>query len=160
MGELFEVAELVRVAVEDEKTGVAFYSALAEKTRSPELRETFSQLAEEERGHQKRFEEMLKSMGAHKAPERYAGEYVSYLNALTSDRAFPDESAAVEMAGKCGGDLPALELAIRVERDTLILMQEMRRLLPERHRAVVDELADEERSHVVKLSAARERLKG
>lgn len=158
MGEMFEVAELVRVAVEDEKSGVAFYSALAEQTRQQELKKVFADLAEQERYHQKRFEEMLQSLGDYKAPERYSGEYASYLRALTTDRAFPDESTAQRLAGECADDLAALELATRFERDTLILMQEMRALVPEKDRAIVDELADEERTHLVTLTQAREKL--
>lgn len=158
MGELFEVAELVRVAVEDEKTGVAFYSKLADNMRDPDLRKTFADLAEQERYHQRRFEEMLETMGEYKAPERYSGEYTSYLTALTTGRAFPDEETAMHMAEQCKDGLSAVELSDRFERDTLILMQEMRKLVPERHRPIVDELADEERAHLVVLANARAKL--
>ncbi|MHC4295264.1 MAG: ferritin family protein, partial [Planctomycetota bacterium] len=56
MAELFEITELVKVAIEDERTGVAFYSRLAEKCER--LKETFERLAEEEKIHLKRFEEI------------------------------------------------------------------------------------------------------
>lgn len=158
MAELFDVAELVRIAVEDEKSGVAFYSALAGRTRQPELKKVFADLAEQERYHQQRFEKMLGSLGEYKAPERYSGEHASYLRALTTDRAFPDEGAAARAADECADDLAALALARRFERDTLILMQEMRELVSEKNRAIVDELADEERSHLVTLAEAGEKL--
>ena len=38
MAEMFDVAELVRVAVEDERSGVAFYGALAGRARSAGLK--------------------------------------------------------------------------------------------------------------------------
>ena len=160
MAEMFDVAELVRVAVEDEKTGVAFYAALAETAGSAELKKVFADLAEEEKVHQKRFEEMLAGLGDHKAPEAYGGEYAGYLQALTTDRAFPDAAAAAEAARQCPDDATAVELAIGLERDTLLLMQEMRKLVPPRDQAVVDELADEERSHLVALTGARAALGG
>ncbi len=59
---LFHIAELVRIGVEDEKSGVAFYSALAQKTRNPELKKTYAGLAEQERYHQKRFEKTLEDL--------------------------------------------------------------------------------------------------
>jgi len=160
MGNMFDVAELVRVAVEDEKAGVSFYSALAQKAQSPQLREIFADLAEQERHHQKRFQEMLDSLGDYQSPERYSGEYTSYLNALTTDRAFPDADQANKAAQACKDDASAVELASRFERDTLILMTEMRKLVPEKDQAIVDELADEERGHLVTLSAASKKLGG
>jgi len=158
MSELFEVAELVRIAVEDEKSGVAFYSALAGKARGGALRKTFAELAEQEKFHRDRFQQMLDGLGAHKAPERYAGEYTGYLRALTEDRAFPDEQTAARMAAECPDDASALELAVRFERDTLLLMNEMQRLVAEKDAAIVRELAQEEQSHLVVLADARRKL--
>jgi len=157
MAELFEVAELVKVAVEDERSGVAFYSKLAEK--SAKLKDVFSRLAEEEKYHQKRFEEMLDDLGGHRPHgEEYPGQYTEYLKTLTTERAFPDEQAALRAAEDCKDDAEALALASRFERDTLILMNEMRGLVPEKDSAVVDELANEERGHLVTLAEARRQL--
>ncbi len=160
MARMFEVSELVQVAVDDEKSGVAFYSALAGKVKDAKLKDTFNDLAEQERYHQKRFEQMLKDIGEHRPAERYADEYATYLRALTSDRAFPDETAAVRAAEQCADDLAAVNLSLRFERDTLILMNEMRSLVHETDRSIVDELIKEEQSHLVTLTAARDRLLG
>lgn len=156
MAELFEITELVKIAVEDEKAGVAFYSRLAEK--SEKLEGTFAQLAEEEKFHQKRFEQMLEALGGHAPHEQYPGEYISYLRALTDSRAFPDEQTAERMADECADDIAAVELASRFERDTLILMNEMSSLLPEKHRTIIEDLANEERGHLVTLTEARKQL--
>ena len=156
MAELFEVAELVKVAVEDEKSGVAFYSKLAEK--SQKLKETFSDLAAQEKVHQKRFEQMLATLGDHKPREQFPGEYTDYLNTLTGTRAFPDEQTAITKAEQCADDLAAVDLASRFERDTLILMNEMRSLVPQKHNEMVDELIREEQEHLVTLANARQKL--
>jgi len=158
MAELFEVSELVKIAVEDEKSGVAFYTELAGKTAGAELKKTFAELAEEEKFHQKRFEEMLKGLGGHKSAERYPGEYGAYLQALTDDRAFPDAETARAKARECPDDSAALELAIRFERDTLLLMNEMQGMVPAKDAAIVRELAAEEQSHLVVLADARRKL--
>jgi rubrerythrin len=160
MTEQFEVAEVVTIAVEDEKSGVAFYSVLAKRAKDPQLRETFADLARQERFHQKRFEEMLAGLGGCRAPEEYPGQCLAYLRALTDDRAFPDAGTARRMAERCPDDGAALELALRFERDTLLLMNEMRGLVREKDGNIVDELAREEKAHVVTLRAARERLHG
>jgi hypothetical protein len=52
-----------------------------------------------------------------------------------------------------------LVLATRFERDTLILMNEMRKLVPEKDGAIVEELASEEQAHLVTLTEAQQRLR-
>ena len=160
MAELFEVAELVKVAVEDEKTGVAFYSVLAGKCAKPELKDIFARLAEEEKYHQQRFEQMLAALGSHKPREEYPGQYMAYLRTLTDERAFPDEATAIRLAGECPDDAAAVDLASRFERDTLMLMHELAGLVPENDQVVVNELAEEEQQHLVTLAKARKTLAG
>jgi rubrerythrin len=159
MSELFEVPEIVRVAVEDERTGVAIYTALAAAARGAEVRALFEKLVGQERYHQMRFEGILEQMGGHQPREQYEGEYVAYLRTLTSTRAFPDPSAAVEAAKRCRADAEALDLAGRYERDTLEIINELRELVGGKHKDVVDEIAREERAHVVALAEARRKLR-
>jgi rubrerythrin len=158
MAEQFEVAELVKIGVEDERTGVAFYTRLSQSVDNSELRGIFADLAEQEKYHQKRFEDMLQRLGGVKTAEEYAGQYMAYLSALTSDRAFPDPETAEKAAEACGSDAAAVALASRYERDALLLMNEMRSLVPEKDRGVVDELAREEQGHLVTLSEARRKV--
>jgi rubrerythrin len=155
MRELFDVAEIVRIAVEDETSGVAFYEQVAQNSSNPDLKNTFANLAGQERYHKKRFETMLESLGARAPREEYAGEYADYLRTLTEGRAFPDAQAAQRMANQCAGDAEAIDLACRFERDTLILMNEMKGLLPEEDLVIVNEIIREEQSHLVALADAR-----
>lgn len=158
MAEQFEVTELVKIAVEDEISGVVFYTAMAGKAKDKELKKVFADLAEQEKHHQKRFEEMLAGLGGYHAPEQYSGEYMAYLGVLTGGRAFPDPKAARKAAEACRNDGEALALATRFERDTLMLMNEMRGLVPEKDGAIVEEVAAEEQGHLVTLTEARQRL--
>lgn len=160
MAKMFDVAELVQVAVDDEKSGVAFYQALSAKTRHAQLKKTFATLADQERHHQKRFEGMLKELGDYKSPDSYADEYLTYVRALTSERAFPDEAVARRQAEQCPDDQAAIALALRFERDTLVLMNEMRGMVRQKDRPIVEQLIAEEQQHVVDLTAARAKLKG
>jgi rubrerythrin len=147
------------MGVEDEKTGVALYSKLAEVTENDELRKTYSQLAEEERGHLARFEKLHEDLGGVQPTETYPGEYVAYLQSMLESRAFPDEEAALKIAEERGSDdAGALELSLRFERDTLVLLNELRGMVPEKDRCTVDELAQEEQGHLVVLTKAREKL--
>ena len=160
MSNVFDVSELVRIGVEDEKSGVAFYTVLAEKATSPGLRQTYVRLAEQEQHHYERFKKMLAELGEYQPHESYTGEYMAYLKTMLADRAFPDEQTALAKANACEDDAQGLAMATRFERDTLLLMNEMRSLVPEKARGVVDELAREEQSHLVELAEARTQLTG
>ena len=118
MRELFDVADLVRIGVEDETSGVAFYDHVASKSANPELKKMFLNLAGQERYHKKRFETMLEALGARPQREEYPGEYAQYLQTLTEGRAFPNPKAALRKADQCVDDAQAVELAMHFERDT------------------------------------------
>lgn len=158
MRELFDIRELVRIGVEDETSGVAFYSTLAKSAKNAELRRLFAELAQQETYHKARFEEILETLGSIKIHEEYTGEYLSYLQTMTGMRAFPDSDAAAVMARECKSDADALELATRFERDTLILMGELKGLVPPEDQAIVNEMAREEQQHLVMLDQARQAL--
>lgn len=158
MREVFEVSELVQIAVEDERTGVTFYSKAAEKIQNSELKAIFTDLAEQEKYHQQRFQQMLDDIGGNTTKEQYAGEYTAYLTTLTGERAFPDEATAVALVDQCEDDEDLIQLASRFERDTLMLMNEMSRLVGSKDKEVVDEIIREEQNHLVTLADAMKKL--
>ena len=157
---LCTVSELVRIGIEDEKAGIAFYSKLARKAAAGKLRDVLSHLVSQERYHQKRFEEMLEALGDEAARESYPGEYEAYLRELLESRPFTNEESAAAKAEQCEDDSAAVDLASRFERNTLLFMSEMRRLVPVKERSVVDELIREEQQHLVELGRARKELLG
>jgi len=158
MSPLFEIAELLRIGVEDETSGVAFYAMLAGKTKNPAMKKIYEGLAEQERYHKKRFEKMLEELGEYEAPESYSGEYIAYLRAMLDSRAFKDPETAKKLAAETIDDKEAIKMAIRFERDTLGLMNELREMVPVKDRDVVDDLAREEQAHLVELARALESL--
>jgi rubrerythrin len=158
MSELFEVPEMVRVAVEDERTGVAIYTALAASAQAPAIRALFQKLIGQEKFHQMRFEAILEQLGGHAPREQYEGEYVAYLQTLTSTRAFPTPAAAEEAARRCATDAEAVSLSLQYERDTLALINELRELVGPKHKDVVETIAREERGHIVVLADAKRKM--
>lgn len=160
MSELFDVRELVQIGIEDETSGVVFYTAVSQKCAAAEIRAIFSDLARQEAYHKQRFEQMLESMGGYQAREQYPGEYTAYLQALTQARAFPDRQAAAAKAAAIGSDAEAVDLASQFERDTLVLMGEMKQLVRPQDVPIINELMREEQAHLVKLAEARRALQG
>ena len=155
---LFEVSELINVAVKDEETGIEFYSALADATKTPEIKEAILAIAEQEKAHRDRFKDMLTQVGDYKPHEEYAGQYGEYLRVLLENRAFPEPPAAAQRAREASSDAEAIDIALGLEKDTLLFLQEMKGLVPESNADLVEEIIKEEREHVVDLTNLRTKL--
>lgn len=155
---LFQVAELMKVGVEDEKSGIAFYSILAKKTKDEWMKKLWDGLAAQEASHLVRYRKMLDALGPYNAEETYPGEYMTYLRAMLDSRAFKSPEEARKAAEQTTGDLDAIHLAIRFERDTLVLMNELRELAPESEHDIIEQLTMEERGHLVELHAALQKM--
>ena len=157
-GGLFKVSEVVQMAIDEEHNGTLFYEALAGCAKSPILKEAAKRLAAQEAGHEKAFTALRDRLGLPAAPESYPGEYADYMNALLAGKTFPNEAAAVRLAQEAGGDAKAVNTAILFEKNTLLFLVEMKGLVAERDREMVNELIDEERQHLVDLSNIRTML--
>ena len=154
---LLYVSELVDIAIRDEEAGVVFYRTLAEVARDKRVREGMVAIALQEEAQLEWFKKMRAEVGEAKIAEGYEGEEQEYLHALTAP-AFPDALDAGTLARKATSDLQGIDLAMRLEKDTLLLLVEMKRFLRDRHVKYVDVIIDEEKEHLVQLAALRKTL--
>lgn len=157
-GGLFKVSEVVQMAIDEEHNGTIFYETLQKVAKSPALRDFAKRLAIEERGHEKAFTAMRDRLSEYVPPESYAGEYSDYVNVLVGGKTFPAEGDAARLAREAGGDVQAVDEAVHFEKNTLLFLNEMRKLVPDRDQSVVDELIEEERRHLVDLTKIRAQL--
>ncbi len=151
---LLYVSELIDMAVKDEEAGIEFYRALAEVARDKRVREGMLAISLQEEAQLEWFKKMRADVGQAKVAEEYEGEDEDYLRALTAP-AFPDAADAGALAKRARTDLEAIDLAMRLEKDTLLLLVEMKRFLSDRHLKYVDVVIDEEKEHLVQLAAMR-----
>lgn len=152
---LFSVAELIDMSAKDEETGIAFYEALAERTRNPELKRRLLAIARQEESQLAWFQKMRDEIGHLPPAETYPGEYETYLRALLDSHAFPDPETAAANARAAGSDAEAMEMAIRLEKDTLLFLLEMRGFVGKQHGEHVEVIIEEERDHLVDLAELR-----
>jgi rubrerythrin len=153
---LVNLSELIEMAVKDEETGIAFYRALAERAKDADVRRQVLAIAQQEEVQLAWFRKMLNEVGQYQPTEQYPGEYEEYLWALLKSRAFPEPEAAAAKARAVAGDAEGIDVAIRLEKDTLLFLHEMRRFLGDERSAYVDVIIDEEQDHLVDLA----KLKG
>ncbi len=158
MAIFFSGSELVNIAIGIERNGLAFYQSLVKAERNVMARGAYKYLADMEEKHIKVFQSMLDTVGEYKPPEIYTEEYHLYLKALIDGAVFADDKVAREMAEKVTSSAEAIQIGLGAEKDSILFYYEMRNLVPERDREVVDRIIEEEKSHLSELSGLKKKL--
>lgn len=150
----FSGSELLRVAVQLEKNGLAFYSAMARRSKDGVSQQVFLYLAEQEKKHRKVFEDMTRNAGNWPS-DPMTEDYQAYLKALMRDFVFTSEKTARARAMQTEDRRQALAVGVQAEKDSILFYQEMRGLVRRTDRKTVGTIVNEERSHLAQLSALR-----
>jgi len=152
------MTQFIDMAIKDEVSGEAFYKAFAEITDNAELKAQYEKIAMQEHHHMESFSKMKDAVTEATIPEEYVGQYETYLNTFLTTRAFPDAVAAAQAAKNVSGDAAAIDMALRMEKDTLLMYYEVRDFIPASHQDFVKEIMDEERQHIAALTNLKERF--
>ncbi|MFC1926073.1 ferritin family protein, partial [Chloroflexota bacterium] len=158
MGIFISGSELVHIAIGIERNGAAFYDSLAESNENVTARDVYKHLATIERNHIETFQNMLSHVGDYQPPETYTEEYDLYLKALVDSSVFRNEQIAREMAQKVSSEAEALHIGLGAEKDSILFYSEMRGLVHQSDRNVIDRIIEEEKTHLKRLLELLRRL--
>ncbi len=145
----FSTKEVIEQAVQTEKLGYEFYTAMAEKFKKDEdLKKLFDFLATKELQHEKTFSELINKV-SNKESEGW--EHVSqYLRAIVESEFFLGNNKSLPSLEHIKTVSDAAGFALNFEKETLLYFHLLRDMVEEKE--LVDEIINEERSHVVWLS--------
>jgi rubrerythrin len=149
---LFEAADIVELAMQVEKSGEAFYRAVAAKVEGQDARELFQYLAGQEVIHYQVFQKLSQSI--HEAPFMTDEEwdlYMDYLNGTVQSAFFQGADKALALAETVTDAQTAIHLAIGFEKETLLFFYDLRDRIPDKDRPVVEKIVDEEKRHIRRL---------
>ncbi|RME38428.1 MAG: hypothetical protein D6793_02740 [Thermoflexia bacterium] len=151
---VFTSAEAINMALRIEQNGEAFYKGLAEKFPEPGVKAVLEDLAVQEQRHYQAF---LKLSGYVMEPPSRSlqewEEYTQYLQAAVDNALFAGPDKALALAQSIASAKEALQMALGFEKDTLLFYYDLRELMREADRAVVDEIIREEKAHVRRLAS-------
>lgn len=110
----FSGFEVIRAAMEVEKNGHRFYSAMVDKAHTQLARELFALLAQDEVGHLRTLEKLAPKYedGAFWEGEE---EFLPYLRQFNDKEIFPSAEVVASALVSEEGDIKALDLAIEAE---------------------------------------------
>lgn len=161
MDHAFSDLEGLRIAVEMEKRGEAFYRRAAKISRSGETVALLNALADEECLHGQEFQALYDRACAERpsaCEDRYDPETSAYLAAVAADIIFPGGLMALRQAGFENPQAVFLS-AIASEKDSVLFYTELATCARDaRAREVFTEIARQERRHMTRLQRQLEAL--
>ena len=148
--------EILEMAVQIEKNGIAFYQGLAESAKDDKMRKLMEHLAEEERKHVITFQKLSGVLDTDHLKTLYELQFVEevslYLKALADTKIFAGANEAAQWARGAKRPSEALETAIDLEKDSILFYLEMWNFVRKEDRDVIDGIIDEEKKHVQTLA--------
>lgn len=151
MAKQFTGCEIAEMGIEIEKNGREFYLNLLEKADTDEVKQVMRDLAHQEEEHIEVFRKIHDTSCDRQPKGAYPDEYFSYMNSLAGQYVFTQKGSGAEMAKKVGDCRQGIEMGIGFEKDSILLYQEMRELVPDDDKHLVDELIEQEKEHLRRL---------
>jgi len=148
----FAGGELIKIALDIEESGAAFYQALADKTRNKEAQVIYDYLTNQEKKHINLFQDMLDVIGQYQPAEDYAEEYMLYLKSLVDSSVFSDITEAKQKAERVADETEALDTGVQAEKDSILFYTEMKNFVRPSEQNVILDIINEEREHLRQLS--------
>ena len=151
--EKFSVREVIEQAIQTEKLGHQIYSLMAKRFEGNEgLRKLFETLAVQELRHAKTFSELKEIIGDEE-PEGWE-EASQYLRAIVESAFFLGKEKSLLSLERVKTVSDAVNYALGFEKETLLYYLGIRDGVKEKE--VVDEIINEERSHIMWLNKFKE----
>ncbi len=154
--ERYSIREVIEQAIQTERLGYEFYSTMKERFKDDErFTRLFTTLAEKEITHEKRFSELLDII-KDEEPQNWE-EASEYLKAIVESEFFLGRNKALPSLSHVKSIDDAINFAIGFEKETLLYFYGL--LGSVREKEVVEEIINEEKSHIKWLTAFRESFK-
>jgi rubrerythrin len=147
----FSACELMEMGARIEENGRAFYLALCDMSQVSQGKTVFRALALAEEQHKEFFRNLSKESCNFEPVDTFPEDYFAYLRSLADQYVFTVEDKGEEIAKSVTTYQEAIDLGIKFEKDSILFYQQMRQVLIEKDRQVMDKIIEEEKNHLRKL---------
>lgn len=138
----FQLEDLLNVLISLEIKGYIGYEKMSILTKDKDLSLLFMELSKQEKNHKIMYEMYKKKFIIYKQSE-ITDDYNAYISGLLN------HITKILEIGKFENLDDAYELALQIERETILLLTELKSILPDDVSSEISSLIDEERKHVV-----------
>ena len=153
MSMIFNAEEVLKIAEQIERNGIAFYEKAAERFDGDQKR-TLLRLADMERTHEKAFASMRRELSDEGLePFDPEGEATRYLAAFADGQIFAPKADSIALLGPEDTHREILEMAIGLEKDSVVFYVAIKDAVPESlGEDKIDRIIQEEMAHILLLS--------
>ncbi len=151
MANLFCASEVIEINIEARKRGLEFYKKVAKRTKSSDVKETFKWLAEQEEKQINSLQEILKKIEVCQPFELYPDEYSMYVEALLKRHTFNNVKKR-DLLKKIKTNADAVDTAIEYEKDSLLILYEMKNFVRKPELKIVKKLIEGTRADINRLN--------
>ena len=145
MSEMFTMEDIFNVMIELEKMGAQHYIEMKKMTSDATLKVLFEQLSDAEKAHQV-FYQNLKNQSVTFNYEKVSTEYKDYIHSLIFQTThFFNSERSMENFNV------GLQVAIQLEKDSILLLSELKPLVENTFLNTIDSMIDQERTHLSAL---------
>jgi len=150
---IFQATDVVEMALELEKSGEAFYRAVAIKAKTAQIRDLFEELADAEVQHYATFQKLSETVWDQPLmlPDEW-GQYLAYLQATIQSVFFQGEDKALALAEQVDDEKEALRMAMDFEKETLLFFHDLRDMVSGGDKAILLRIVNEEKAHLRRLA--------
>ena len=148
---MFRASEMLQMAIEIERSGLAFYEACVGAARDERVGEVFRFMAGEEKRHIEIFKALEEPLAHYELPETYPGELQAYMQALIQERVFAKPETGAQQAVAVENPFQAIAMAIGFEKDSILFYEAMKELVRPSEAEAIDEVVNEEQGHIRRL---------
>lgn len=149
----FRGEEIIEIAVQMEQAGKLFYEKAAQVAEDAKLKDMLDFLAQEEDKHIQDFTKLGEKLNYNFLPaDTYAGEYEDYVRSLVSSHIF-NINQVEDLVKEIKSDKDILRFALSFEKDSIVFFQEFKNMGSKEAQGVIEDLINEERGHIKKISA-------
>jgi rubrerythrin len=144
-----------------EAEGVGFYRSLAEHADDERIKKLSRMMARAEESHRQGFEELAHLLERRKksAPSsKISADLRQYILALIDHRIFLSPEQAATLAKNVENLDEAVNVAIKFEKENILLLQECREISGGNTKKLLDTIIGQERKHIVGLQKAKQKL--
>lgn len=151
----FSMREVLEMAVQTEKTGYDFYTAMAGRfSGKPAMKELFNKLALQEKKHEHAFLKLLETV-TEQEPEGWV-EAQNYFRAMVESEFFLGREKPLTAMKNVKTELDAINLALSFEKQSILYYTGLREFVSDK--AAVEDIIKEETEHVKWLRGLTEAL--
>jgi len=138
----YDITDLINNMIELEICGNKFYTAQARQNENPLLTQLFKVLAEQEERHQEVYERLLEKIGCE--VEIVDEDYQGYLKEIIDGKFSLDP----RHAAVCKGPNEVLEMAMKLENDSIRFVEAFGKLTGLSYQQIVEQIGQQERNHL------------